>query len=76
MSSGESVPETKVSISSQQSLKDKQRTYSPETDKRHTLFCGTEVIQTRQSGSDVTKAVVIQTGTSHHLIKSCIPIRT
>ena len=37
--------------------------YSPETHKRHTLFCGTHVIQTRYYGDAKVKAVVVSTGT-------------
>ncbi|XP_072037305.1 polyamine-transporting ATPase 13A3-like [Amphiura filiformis] len=64
MLTGESVPVTKVSLSSQQSLDEQHHIYSPELDKRHTLFCGTRVIQTRLSGYDMVKAVVVQTGFS------------
>ncbi len=62
ISPGESVPVTKVSVSSQQSLDEQHRIYSPEKDKVHTLFCGTRVVQTRLSGYDMVKAVVVQTG--------------
>ena len=37
-------------------------TYDPETHKRHTLFAGTTVIQTRYYGQSVVKAVVVSTG--------------
>ena len=63
---GESVPVTKVSLSSQQSADDQNEIYSPETHKRHTLFCGTRVIQTRRSGKEMVKAVVVQTGKNDH----------
>ena len=36
--------------------------YSPELHKRHTLFCGTHVIQTRYYGNWKVKAVVVRTG--------------
>ena len=37
-------------------------TYNPEVHKRHTLFSGTQVIQTRFYGDQKVKAVVIRTG--------------
>lgn len=37
-------------------------TYSPEAHKRHTLFCGTTVIQTRFYTAELVKAVVVRTG--------------
>ncbi len=36
--------------------------FSSETHKRHTLFCGTHVIQTRYYGDAKVKAVVVATG--------------
>lgn len=36
--------------------------YSTEEHKRHTLFCGTNVIQTRFYTGDLVKAVVVSTG--------------
>lgn len=36
--------------------------YSPEEHKRHTLFCGTQVIQARSLGNDGVIAVVTRTG--------------
>ena len=36
--------------------------YTPETHKRHTLFCGTQIIQTRYYGDVKVKAVVVRTG--------------
>ena len=48
--------------------------YTPETHKRHTLFCGTKVIQTRYYGDVKVKAVVVRTGSSfsteHHFYLS------
>uniref|UniRef100_A0A3B3VM82 ATPase 13A3 n=1 Tax=Poecilia latipinna TaxID=48699 RepID=A0A3B3VM82_9TELE len=40
------------------------RRYSMEEHKRHTLFCGTHVIQTRFYTGELVKAVVIRTGFS------------
>ncbi|XP_072027311.1 polyamine-transporting ATPase 13A3-like [Amphiura filiformis] len=64
MLTGESVPVTKVSLSSENTTTVQREIYSPETHKRHTLFCGTQVIQTRQSGNEMAKAVIVQTGFS------------
>lgn len=36
--------------------------YSMEEHKRHTLFCGTHVIQTRFYSGELVKAVVVRTG--------------
>lgn len=36
--------------------------YNSEEHKRHTLFCGTHVIQTRYYTGDLVKAVVVSTG--------------
>lgn len=38
--------------------------YSPEIHKRHTLFCGTTVIQTRFYTGELVKAIVVRTGFS------------
>lgn len=38
--------------------------YSPETHRRHTLFCGTTVIQTRFYTGELVKAIVVRTGFS------------
>ncbi|MEQ2181945.1 hypothetical protein GOODEAATRI_016938, partial [Goodea atripinnis] len=40
------------------------RRYNMEEHKRHTLFCGTHVIQTRFYTGELVKAVVIRTGFS------------
>uniref|UniRef100_A0A3B4XTS7 ATPase 13A3 n=1 Tax=Seriola lalandi dorsalis TaxID=1841481 RepID=A0A3B4XTS7_SERLL len=50
MLTGESVPVTKTSL--------------PKEHKRHTLFCGTHVIQTRFYTGELVKAVVVRTGFS------------
>lgn len=46
LSAGESIPVTKTPPSHE------EEAYNPENHKRHTLFCGTEVIQTRFYGND------------------------
>ncbi|XP_019618574.1 PREDICTED: probable cation-transporting ATPase 13A3 isoform X2 [Branchiostoma belcheri] len=59
MLTGESVPVTKTPVPPQSS-----DLYSPEVHQRHTLFCGTQVIQTRYYGGEKVKAVVVRTGFS------------
>ena len=46
--------------------------YSPEIHKRHTLFCGTTVIQTRFYAGELVKAIVVRTGKKKHLISPCM----
>jgi len=62
MLTGESVPVTKSSLSKLDT--DSDEVYSPEGHKRHTLFAGTEVIQTRYYGDQAVLAVVVRTGFS------------
>ncbi|XP_038820187.1 probable cation-transporting ATPase 13A3 [Salvelinus namaycush] len=62
MLTGESVPVTKTSLPS--SGEDGAGLYSIEEHKRHTLFCGTHVIQTRFYTGELVKAVVVRTGFS------------
>ncbi|KAF7669773.1 hypothetical protein LDENG_00124350 [Lucifuga dentata] len=62
MLTGESVPVTKTSLPS--SGEEGARTYNMEEHKRHTLFCGTHVIQTRFYTGELVKAVVVRTGFS------------
>lgn len=59
-SSGESVPVTKTSLPS--SGEEAASSYDVEEHKRHTLFCGTQVIQTRFYAGELVKAVVVRTG--------------
>ncbi|XP_042231974.1 polyamine-transporting ATPase 13A3-like isoform X3 [Homarus americanus] len=58
MLTGESVPVTKTPIT----LSEENEIYLPKKHKRHTLFCGTSVIQTRYYGSAQVLAVVVRTG--------------
>ncbi|CAL1544453.1 unnamed protein product [Lymnaea stagnalis] len=58
MLTGESVPVTKTPLIP---LEDEE-IYSPEVHKRHTLFSGTKVVQTRYYGQAKVTAVVIRTG--------------
>ncbi|XP_070701334.1 polyamine-transporting ATPase 13A3-like [Pempheris klunzingeri] len=62
MLTGESVPVTKTSLPS--SGEEAARSYNMEEHKRHTLFCGTHVIQTRFYAGELVKAVVVRTGFS------------
>ncbi|XP_053974573.1 polyamine-transporting ATPase 13A3-like isoform X1 [Hylaeus volcanicus] len=57
MLTGESVPITKTPIPSSNEI-----TYDTKEHARHTLFCGTRVIQTRYYGSEKVLAVVVRTG--------------
>ncbi|XP_069753130.1 polyamine-transporting ATPase 13A3 isoform X2 [Narcine bancroftii] len=67
MLTGESIPQTKINlpnpIKTSNSLEDDE-IYSPEKHKRHTLFCGTSVIQTRFYSGELVKALVVRTGFS------------
>uniref|UniRef100_A0A673GIV9 Probable cation-transporting ATPase 13A3 n=1 Tax=Sinocyclocheilus rhinocerous TaxID=307959 RepID=A0A673GIV9_9TELE len=67
MLTGESVPVTKTDLPNPQRDKkggDGDEIYSTEEHKRHTLFCGTNVIQTRYYTGEMVKAVVVRTGFS------------
>ncbi|XP_008581952.1 PREDICTED: probable cation-transporting ATPase 13A3 [Galeopterus variegatus] len=66
MLTGESVPVTKTNLPNPSvGLKGTgDEFYSPETHKRHTLFCGTTVIQTRFYTGELVKAIVVRTGFS------------
>ncbi|GAB6027041.1 hypothetical protein CHUAL_013769 [Chamberlinius hualienensis] len=57
MLTGESVPVTKTPL-----LFQDDEIYSPQQHKRHTLFCGTKVIQTKNGEDDRVTAIVIRTG--------------
>nr|XP_023650603.1 probable cation-transporting ATPase 13A3 isoform X3 [Paramormyrops kingsleyae] len=68
MLTGESVPVTKTQLPLPPSGGDDDRlqepAYDPEEHRRHTLFCGTQVIQTRYYSGESVKAVVVRTGFS------------
>ncbi|XP_061097900.1 polyamine-transporting ATPase 13A3-like isoform X1 [Conger conger] len=67
MLTGESVPVTKTNLPNpDQGRKEAEEAsvYSVEEHKRHTLFCGTHVIQTRFYTGELVKAVVVRTGFS------------
>ncbi|XP_013910145.1 PREDICTED: probable cation-transporting ATPase 13A2 [Thamnophis sirtalis] len=57
---GESTPVLKTPLP--QDPEEANATYSPEDHKRHTLFCGTQVIQARSCGDADILAVVTRTG--------------
>ncbi|XP_041034738.1 probable cation-transporting ATPase 13A3 isoform X1 [Carcharodon carcharias] len=64
---GESVPVLKTSLPvparcANGTVQEEEEMYSPESHKRHTLFCGTAVIQTRFYSGEPVKAVVVRTG--------------
>lgn len=59
MLTGESVPVTKTPIPSSNEI-----VYDTKEHARHTLYCGTKIIQTRYFGSEKVLAVVIRTGFS------------
>ncbi|XP_068460233.1 polyamine-transporting ATPase 13A3 isoform X2 [Clinocottus analis] len=66
MLTGESVPVTKTNLPNPLPGEsgDKADVYTTEEHKRHTLFCGTNVIQTRFYTGELVKAVVVSTGFS------------
>ncbi|KAM8850920.1 polyamine-transporting ATPase 13A3-like isoform 4-T4 [Spinachia spinachia] len=62
MLTGESVPVTKTSLPA--SGEEAARSFDMEEHKRHVLFCGTHVIQTRFYAGELVQAVVVRTGFS------------
>ncbi|XP_077955237.1 polyamine-transporting ATPase 13A3 isoform X4 [Gasterosteus aculeatus] len=62
MLTGESVPVTKTSLPT--SGEEAARSFNMEEHKRHILFCGTHVIQTRFYAGELVEAVVVRTGFS------------
>uniref|UniRef100_A0A7N4NJH9 Cation-transporting ATPase n=2 Tax=Sarcophilus harrisii TaxID=9305 RepID=A0A7N4NJH9_SARHA len=61
MLTGESIPVTKTPLPRVESTLP-WKSHSLEDYRRHVLFCGTEVIQTKQAGPGPVRAVVLQTG--------------
>ncbi|XP_067322244.1 probable cation-transporting ATPase 13A5 [Anolis sagrei] len=61
MLTGESVPVTKTPLPQVDNVQPWKK-HSLEDHRRHVLFCGTEVIQTRHSSKGPARAVVLQTG--------------
>ena len=55
--SGESVPVSKMPVP-----KHEHDTYCPDSHKRHTLFCGTRLLQTHDPTGKIVKALVVRTG--------------
>ncbi|KAJ7324593.1 hypothetical protein JRQ81_017613 [Phrynocephalus forsythii] len=77
MLTGESVPVTKTNLPNpaEDPRVGADEVYSPEGHRRHTLFCGTTVIQTRFYAGEPVKAVVIRTGfstTKGQLVRSIL----
>ena len=64
--SGESVPVTKTPLAPSEG----SEVYSPDDHKRHTIFCGTQVIQTRYYGDLKVKAIVVRTGMACSVLKN------
>uniref|UniRef100_A0A3B5PQT5 Polyamine-transporting ATPase 13A3 n=1 Tax=Xiphophorus maculatus TaxID=8083 RepID=A0A3B5PQT5_XIPMA len=66
MLTGESVPVTKTNLPNPLpgEREGADSAYNAEEHKRHTLFCGTNVIQTRFYTGELVKAVVVRTGFS------------
>ncbi|XP_039983999.1 probable cation-transporting ATPase 13A3 isoform X1 [Xiphias gladius] len=65
MLTGESVPVTKTNLPNPVPGgrgEEADSAYNTEDHKRHTLFCGTNVIQTRFYTGELVKAVVVRTG--------------
>ena len=68
---GESVPVTKTPLphpprpNKGEQMEEKEEMYSPTKHRRHTLFNGTKIIQTRYYGNARVLAVVIRTGKGH-----------
>lgn len=60
---GESVPVTKTPVPDPRQTQGHDVSFSLKDHSRHTLFCGTHVIQTRYYGEHKVKAVVLRTGT-------------
>ncbi|XP_074153936.1 putative cation-transporting ATPase 13A5 isoform X3 [Sminthopsis crassicaudata] len=61
MLTGESIPVTKTPLPQVESTLP-WKSHSLEDYRRHVLFCGTEVIQTKPAGPGPVRAVVLQTG--------------
>ncbi|XP_072293964.1 polyamine-transporting ATPase 13A3 [Eucyclogobius newberryi] len=67
MLTGESVPVTKTNLPNPLGSGDRldsECAFNTEEHKRHTLFCGTDIIQTRFYTGELVKAVVVRTGFS------------
>ncbi|KAF4801770.1 putative cation-transporting ATPase 13A5 [Turdus rufiventris] len=61
MLTGESIPVTKTHLPQADNFKP-WKVYCAEDYRKHVLFCGTEVIQTKADDRGVVKAVVLRTG--------------
>uniref|UniRef100_A0A8C4NM40 ATPase cation transporting 13A2 n=1 Tax=Dicentrarchus labrax TaxID=13489 RepID=A0A8C4NM40_DICLA len=63
MLTGESVPVLKTPLPAG------ERTYSSETERRHTLFCGTQLIQAKGGGQEGSGAIAVVTSTGFFTAK-------
>uniref|UniRef100_A0A672JX05 Succinate dehydrogenase [ubiquinone] iron-sulfur subunit, mitochondrial-like n=1 Tax=Sinocyclocheilus grahami TaxID=75366 RepID=A0A672JX05_SINGR len=63
MLTGESIPEMKMPLSVSEAA------YSPESQRRHTLFCGTQLIQAKGGGSAGNGAIAVVTCTGFFTAK-------
>jgi cation-transporting ATPase 13A3/4/5 len=60
---GESVPVTKTPLpDTRHSSSSRNTVFNMKEHSKHTLFCGTQVIQTRYYGNQKVRAVVVRTG--------------
>lgn len=59
------MPVTKTPMTHQED----EEVYSPDNHKRHTLFSGTHILQTRFYGNSKVKAVVVRTG---QILRACL----
>uniref|UniRef100_A0A8D0AV22 ATPase 13A3 n=1 Tax=Sander lucioperca TaxID=283035 RepID=A0A8D0AV22_SANLU len=78
MLTGESVPVTKTNLPNPlpgESGEETDSAYNTEEHKRHTLFCGTHVIQTRFYTGELVKAVVVRTGRSVNWCKCLLSFK-
>ncbi|XP_060558084.1 polyamine-transporting ATPase 13A3-like [Ruditapes philippinarum] len=63
MLTGESVPVTKTPLpDTRHSSSSRNTVFNMKEHSKHTLFCGTQVIQTRYYGNQKVRAVVVRTG--------------
>ncbi|XP_053378783.1 polyamine-transporting ATPase 13A3-like isoform X2 [Mercenaria mercenaria] len=63
MLTGESVPVTKTPLpDTRHSTSSRNAVFNMKEHSKHTLFCGTQVIQTRYYGNQKVRAVVVRTG--------------
>ena len=64
------MPVTKIQLPNRDDID-----YSSKEHGRHTLFCGTQILQARYYGHEKVLAVVLRSGEFSHLIYHCYQIR-